>query len=118
VVTAEHALDVAIEDRERVVPGLAEDRTGGAAADAGQGMQRIEIARQVAVVQFHAALGGGMQVACAGVVAEPGPLRHHRVIAGGGEVGQGREVLQEPLEVRDDRGTWVCCSMISDSQTR
>jgi hypothetical protein len=45
-----------------------------------------------------------MQVACAGVVAEPGPLRHHRVIAGGGEVGQRREMLQEPLEVRDDRG--------------
>ncbi|KAG1085141.1 hypothetical protein G6F40_014275 [Rhizopus arrhizus] len=48
VVAAEYALDVAVEDCERVVPGLAEDRASGAAADAGQRVQCIEIARQVA----------------------------------------------------------------------
>src|SRR3546814_7384212 len=30
---AQHALDVAVEDREAVAPGLGQDRAGGAAAD-------------------------------------------------------------------------------------
>src|SRR5690606_13911497 len=73
VVAGEHALDVAVEDREALAPGLGEDGAGGAAADAGQGEQGVEVARKLSVVQLRAGAGGGMEVARAGVVIEAGP---------------------------------------------
>src|SRR3546814_19776715 len=51
---AQNALDVAVEEREAVAPGLGQDRAGGAAADAGPGVQGIEAARQLAAVAFDA----------------------------------------------------------------
>ena len=68
-----HAFDVAIEDRKTIAPGLRKDRAGSAAADAGQGDQRVEVAWQVAVMQLDAALRRGVQVAGAGVVAQARP---------------------------------------------
>ena len=55
---------------------------------------RLEAA--IAAVLDDAALGGGVQIACTGVVAQAGPLRHHRVVAGGGKVGQGGAGGQHP----------------------
>ncbi len=98
-----HPFDVAVEDGEGLVPRLAEDGACGAAADAGQGQQRIEIARQVAVMQFHALARGGMQVAGAGVVTQTCPVRHQCVVVGGSQVGQGGEGLDEAQEVRNHR---------------
>ena len=84
---------------DAVAPGLRQDRAGGAAADAGQRDQRIEVARQVAAVALHAQLRGGVQVAGAGVVAQPRPQREHVVAAARAPAPAGRAARDEALEV-------------------
>ena len=48
-------------------------------------------------------LAAALEVAGAGVIAEPLPHAQHVLLVGGGEVGERREPLEEPVEVRDDR---------------
>ena len=61
--------------------------------------------------------GGAVQVAGAGVVAEP-------VSGAAPRPGRRRQApapwegLHEALEIGDYGFTWVCCSMISDTHTR
>ena len=55
-------------------------------------------------MQLHAAPGGGVQVAGAGVVAQAGPVRHDLVGTGRGQVGQGGKAFDEALEIADDGG--------------
>ncbi|MNV83561.1 hypothetical protein D3C71_1773770 [compost metagenome] len=54
-------------------------------------------------MQFNALFGGGVQVAGPCVIAKPGPVGHHRVVVGFGQIDQRREHLHEAQEVGDDR---------------
>ena len=63
--------------------------------------------------------GAGMQVAGAGVVAEPLPLMQHLVERGRGERAKYRASAPRIGQNRAPTvATVVCCSMISLSQTR
>src|SRR5690606_7081130 len=95
VIAGEYALDVAVEDGETVAPGLGEDGAGGAAADAGQGDECVEAARELAAVVFGTAAGGLMQVAGACVVAEAGPESEDVVARRGGECRHRRQCGDE-----------------------
>ncbi|MNI91098.1 hypothetical protein D3C73_1487140 [compost metagenome] len=48
--------------------------------------------------------GAAMQVAGAGVVAQPRPIRHHVFLRGGGKRGHVRKALQETFVIRNHRG--------------
>ena len=49
-------------------------------------------------------IGAGMEIAGAGVVAQPGPGREHVVERGTGQGVDGRPALEEAAEVVADRG--------------
>ena len=68
---AQHPAHVTVEDRQAQPVCLRQDRASGGTADAGQGDQRIEFARQFASVMFDADLRGAMQVARAAVITKP-----------------------------------------------
>src|SRR6185437_6343437 len=104
VVAGQHALDVAIEDGESQAVRLGQDGAGGGAADAGQRIQRGEVARQFAAMLRHADPRGLMQEACAAVVAQPRPQRQHGVLVSRREIAQGRQCGHEALEVADHGG--------------
>ncbi len=100
----QHALDVAVQDRDAQAVRLGQDGAGGRAADAGQGGQRVEVARQLAAVAFHAQPRGAVQEARAAVVAQARPQRQHGVLVGARQVGQGGQGVDEALEIVDDGG--------------
>ena len=85
-----------------IAPRLREDRSGSAATDAGQGDQGIDVAWQCAVEAFDAVLRGGMQVACAGVIAKAGPQREHVVQRCRGKRRDVRQGRHEAFEVGHD----------------
>ena len=58
-----------------------------------------------------------MQVTGAGVIAEPGPGRHHILGRSGRKVADIGPAAGEIEEIGITVATTVCCSMISDSQT-
>jgi hypothetical protein len=73
------------------------------AADAGQLRDRFGAARKPAAVLAHHGLRAGVQVARAGVVAEPAPQRHDLGHRRRGEFGKRAEACQEARVVGDHR---------------
>ena len=102
VVTTEHPLDVAVEDRVAITVTEGEDRTGGRTADPGQSDERIELARHLAVVPVPHQGRGAMQIARPRVVTEPGPQSEHVVERSVRKVRKRRKPRHEPLVVPDD----------------
>src|SRR5690606_15312418 len=86
--------------------GDARDRAGGVVADAGERAQRVEVVGQLAAVALADQPGGAVEVAGAGVVAEPLPRLEHVVERRVGERGERREALDPALVVRD-RGLYA-----------
>ncbi len=78
----EHALDVAVEDRDPLAEAERGDRRGGRAADAGQLRQRRARRRELAAVLGDDDLRAAMQVARPRVVAEAAPGGEHVAEAG------------------------------------
>ena len=73
------------------------DRAGGVAADAGQRLQRVDVARKLAGVFGDDFFARRVQLPRAAVVAETFPQSQHLLFVGGGErvnVGKRRD---EPL---------------------
>ena len=97
----EHALDVAVENGVSLAVRLREDRCGGAATDAGQRLQGVDVAWQFAGVLADATLRCGVQVARPRVVAEPGPQRKHAIERRLGETGEIGQCGHKALEIRD-----------------
>ena len=73
VVAAEHALDVAVQNRMPVAMAEREDCAGGGATDSGQGDESLEVARHHAAMKVPHHTGSAMEVACPRVVAESRP---------------------------------------------
>ena len=71
--TREDARDVAVEDRERLIVGDAEDGRGRVTPNAGKRARGFDRPREFAIVARDYFLRGAMQVARAAVVAEAGP---------------------------------------------
>ncbi len=102
-VARQHALHVAIENRESFVPAQRENRAGGGAADAGQARHLIEGARELAAKLIANAHGRAMQIARARVVAEAGPEVQHVVDRRIGQRRDAGEALHEAQVIRHDR---------------
>ena len=80
---AQHAFDIAIEDRFASAPGKGCNRCRSRAADTRQGLERRRIVRKHATVARHHQSGAGMQIARAAVVAKAAPEGKHLVRFGG-----------------------------------
>ncbi len=116
---AQHALDVAVQDRRAIAPGLRKDRACRTAADAGQRAQGVEHRGAMRLRAVDADLRRRVQVAGTGVVAKPGPQREDFVLRCRGKSPERRAARSRIARSREwPRATWVCCSMISESQTR
>jgi len=100
---AQHPLDVAVEDRRLGAEANGGDGVGRGAADAGQLRDRFGAARKPAAVLAHHGLRAGVQVARAGVVAEPAPQRHDFFRGRGGEAGEVRKACEEAPVVGNHR---------------
>ena len=111
-------LHIAVDRRRLLVEGDGRHRRRRIGADARQ-LQQFRLRRgKAAAMLVHHRLGAGMEVAGAGIVAEPGPGLHDRIGRRLGQRLDGREALQEAQVKGLTAVTVVCCSMISDSQTR
>ncbi|MCY1532437.1 hypothetical protein D9M68_677120 [compost metagenome] len=99
----EHALDVAVQNGGALAVGERGDRRRGGAADAGQRGDGFGRGREAAVPVARDLLGAAMQVAGAGVIAQPGPIGHHVFLAGRGQGSHVREAFKEAVVVGDDR---------------
>ena len=86
------ALHIGVQRHDRLVERDGGDRGGGVGADAGQRPQPLRVARKVAAGR-HDGAGAGVQVACARVIAEAGPLLHHRRFRRRGERPHVRETF-------------------------
>ena len=92
----ENPCDVAVEDREFLAIGYAENRSGGVIADAGQGESFFKPIREFGIVAGDDLLSRLLKIARARVVAETGPETKHFFFRGFGEglnVGKAREEL-------------------------
>jgi len=103
-VAGEYALDVAVQDGRALAVGERRDRRGGGAADARQRGDAFGGGRKAAVPVAHDFLRAAMQVAGAGVITQPGPVRHHVFLGGRGQRRHVRKALQEALVIRDHGG--------------
>ena len=103
----DHALDIAVDRRGARPEGNGSDGRRGIAADAGKLAQlRFGLGEVAAVLVRHDA-GAGMEVAGAGVVAEPGPDGEHLAELGAGErlhVGPAAQEIGIAGRDRLDRG--------------
>ena len=98
---AEHARDVAVDQRRALAERDRRDRAGGIRSDAGHRAQLGGSIGQRAAEPIAHRLGAGVQVARARVVAEAGPRREHGVERRAGERDHRRELLHPALPVRD-----------------
>ena len=99
----DHPLDVAVDRHRPPAERDRRDRRRGVAADAGQRPQAIlGVGKMSAVLRRHR-LRAGVQVARAGVVAEPGPGLEHVVERRCGERFDIRPARQEFRVIRPDR---------------
>ena len=71
------ALDIAVNNTGRLVEGGGKDGVGGIFADARQCPQRVQPVRKVSAHLVRNDAGTGMEIAGAGVIAQPGPFAHH-----------------------------------------
>jgi hypothetical protein len=97
----EHAGDVAIHQRRALAERDRGDRACGVRPDPGNRTQLGRGARQLPRAHH---LRATLEVACAGVVAEPAPRREHVVEWRRGERGERREPGHPALPVRDHGG--------------
>lgn len=98
-----HADDVSVENRPGLVEGDAANRAGGVAANARQGENIVEVSGEISAVFRDNNLGGALQIADTGVVAETFP---EFVEFGGRRAGGGlnRRQLAHPTFVKRDHG--------------
>jgi hypothetical protein len=100
----QHALHVAIENRDPLAKAERRNRRSGGAADAGQRLQHRATARKCTAMLGHHRLSAGVQVARAAVVAEATPQAHDLVLRRGGQRLHIGESLQKALVVAEHRG--------------
>ncbi len=74
-----HPLHIAVDRRGRRVERDGSDRGGGVGPDTGQRAELGFAPRELPAVALDHGLGAGVQIACARVVAEPGPELEHVV---------------------------------------
>ena len=94
----EHPRDIRVDERRAPFVGKAGHGAGGVRAHAGKLEQFVRVRRECA----RAAVPGDLprelvQVACAGVIAEPGPCLHHAAGPRAGECFEGWEPFEEPF---------------------
>ena len=90
-----HPLHIAVHRRSLLVEGDGRDRRRRIGADAGK-LQELGLrGREAPAMLVHNRLGAGMEIAGAGIIAEPGPGMHDRLARRLGEGLDGREALQE-----------------------
>jgi hypothetical protein len=83
--------------------GQGQDGAGGGAANAGEGLDRLQGRRKVAAMAILEQAGGAVEVAGPGVVAQAGPVAEHLIRLGRRQVRQTGEAGHEALEIGDDR---------------
>ena len=91
----QHALDVAVEDRDPLAEAESRDRRCGRAANAGQGLQLLGAGREGTAPLLDHGLGAAMQVARAAVIAQPAPERQHCLLRRGGQGADIGKTLEE-----------------------
>lgn len=99
----QHADDVAVENRRRLVERDAANRAGGVTADARQREHVIEIIREFAIVLFHDLPRRLLQIAGAGVIAKALPKLVDFVRAGTGRRLDGGQFAHPAFPIRQDR---------------
>lgn len=104
VIAHQHAFHVAVQDGVAQAVGEGEDRARRGAADAGQPAQRFEVARPAAMMFQNDPLGAAMQVAGAGVIAQPRPQSQHFIQRCGRQRANIGEPRHETSVVRNDGG--------------
>ena len=97
------ALHIAIDGNHRHAEGDRGHGIGGVGADPRNSAQRGGVGRKDAAYGGDR-LGSRMQIAGAGVIAEPRPGGHDRALIGGREILHGGEPRQEPVKIRTDSG--------------
>ena len=95
--------DIAVDRARRRVERDRRDGGGGIGADAGQRAQRRFARRKFAAVPLDHGAGAGVQVAGAGVIAEPGPGLEHVVERRRRERPHVAPARQEARIIRRDR---------------
>ncbi len=103
-VASDDAPGVAIEDGMSLGAREGEDGAGGRATDAGEGLQGLDVLGDDAGMALDDELGGSMEVAGSGVIAEAGPEVEYLIEVGGGEGVDGRETRHKTFVVRHDGG--------------
>ena len=95
-------LDIAVDRRGRPIEGDRGDRRRGVVADPGQRAQRRRVVGKLAAVPLDDGAGAGVQVAGAGVIAEPLPELQHLVERGRGERANIGPARHESVEIGAD----------------
>ena len=99
----EHAPDVSIDHRIRLVEGDAENRAGHVLADSGKLEKRFVIGRDLSAMLRSDLPRRRDQIFCAAVVTEASPQLEHSLLIGIRESINGREFTDEPFEIRKGR---------------
>ena len=103
MITREHPLHIAVQDRIAPAAGQRQDRARGGTADARQGDEIGERPRELALEFRHNPPGRLVQITRPGVVTEPAPMRQNGVWLGRRERPDIREAAHESPVVRDHR---------------
>ena len=99
-----HPLDIAVDDHARPAKGNGCDRSCRVGPDAGQRAKPVLVLREPSAKLAADHLRGAMQVTGAGVIAEPGPGRHHILGRSGRKVADIRPAAGEIEEIGNHRG--------------
>ena len=113
-----HPLNVAVDRARLCIERDRGDRGGRIGADAGKRSQRRLVLRKFAIVTLDDGAGAGVQVPGAGVVAESCPGLEHLLERCGCKRPHVAPAGKKAGVVWRNCLTVVCCSMISESQTR
>ena len=100
---AQYAFDIAIEDGGVCSKAEGSDGICRRATNAGQRRQCQRMLRKVSAVIAHHTLRTTMQVAGAGVVAQPAPQTHDFIDRRSGKISKLRKARQKACVIRDDR---------------
>jgi len=100
----QHALHIAIKDRRARPEGKDGDRRRRRAADAGQFGELLGIGRKLSAMLRGNLLRAFMQVARAGVIAQPGPMLDDRLDRRRGQRRHGRKTVEKTQVIRNHRG--------------
>ena len=99
----EHANDIAVEDRSRLIERNTTDCAGGVTADAGQGDPFVELFRKPPPVPIDNGPCGLLKVSRAQIVSKTFPEFEDGIGSGAGQRAHVRQVAHPTLPVGDDR---------------